>query len=38
MSVPAAVATYMKEHLGGKSTVQWLDTEGHLPHLSAPSY
>lgn len=38
MSVPATVATYMKEHLGGKSTVQWLDTEGHLPHLSAPSY
>lgn len=38
MSVPASVATYMKEHIGGKSTVQWLDTEGHLPHLSAPSY
>ncbi|MED6205854.1 Strigolactone esterase rms3 [Stylosanthes scabra] len=37
-SVPASVATYMEEHLGGPSTVVWLDTEGHLPHLSAPSY
>ncbi|KAE9599991.1 hypothetical protein Lal_00045491 [Lupinus albus] len=37
-SVPAAVATYMEEHLGGRSTVLWLDSEGHLPHLSAPSY
>ncbi|KAI9106937.1 hypothetical protein K1719_022465 [Acacia pycnantha] len=38
VSVPAEVATYMKEHLGGRTTVQWLDTEGHLPHLSAPAY
>ncbi|KAG4953594.1 hypothetical protein AAZX31_14G086300 [Glycine max] len=38
MSVPASVATYMKDHIGGKSSIQWLDTEGHLPHLSAPSY
>ncbi|KAE9588468.1 hypothetical protein Lal_00003365 [Lupinus albus] len=37
-SVPATVAMYMLEHLGGRSTVLWLDTEGHLPHLSAPSY
>ncbi|KAJ7958254.1 Sigma factor sigB regulation protein rsbQ [Quillaja saponaria] len=36
-SVPASVAMYLKEHLGGWSTVHWLDTEGHLPHLSAPS-
>ncbi|KAI4337049.1 hypothetical protein L6164_015507 [Bauhinia variegata] len=38
VSVPASVAAYMKENLGGPSTVLWLDTEGHLPHLSAPSY
>lgn len=38
MSVPPSVATYMKEQLGDRSTVQWLETEGHLPHLSAPSY
>lgn len=37
MSVPASVATYMKNHLGGKSTVIMLNTEGHLPHLSAPA-
>jgi len=37
MSVPASVATYMKNHLGGKSTVVMLNTEGHLPHLSAPA-
>lgn len=37
MSVPASVATYMKNHLGGKSTVMMLNTEGHLPHLSAPA-
>ncbi|KAJ7966534.1 Sigma factor sigB regulation protein rsbQ [Quillaja saponaria] len=37
VSVPSSVATYLKEHLGGRSTVQWLETEGHLPHLSAPA-
>ncbi|KAH9610703.1 hypothetical protein KSS87_001494 [Heliosperma pusillum] len=36
MSVPESVATYMKDHLGGKSVVIMLNTEGHLPHLSAP--
>nr|AWN64510.1 D14 [Conopholis americana] len=36
-SVPSSVATYLKDHLGGKSTVHMLDTEGHLPHLSAPN-
>ncbi|GAB4839307.1 DASH complex subunit dad2 [Ancistrocladus abbreviatus] len=36
-SVPTSVATYMKNHLGGESTVVTLNTEGHLPHLSAPA-
>ena len=38
LSVPSFVANYMKEQLGDKTTVRWLDTEGHLPHLSAPGY
>ncbi|XP_054818220.1 strigolactone esterase RMS3-like [Prosopis cineraria] len=38
LSVPSSVATYMKEQLGDRSTVRWLETEGHLPHLSAPTY
>lgn len=37
MSVPTSVVTYMKNHLGGKSTVIILNSEGHLPHLSAPT-
>ncbi|KDP41626.1 hypothetical protein JCGZ_16033 [Jatropha curcas] len=36
VSVPASVAEYLKSHLGGRSTVEILRTEGHLPHLSAP--
>lgn len=36
-SVPASVATYLRDHLGGRNTVEILDTEGHLPHLSAPT-
>lgn len=36
-SVPASVATYLKNHLGGRNTVHWLNIEGHLPHLSAPN-
>ncbi|KAM5565853.1 hypothetical protein ABKV19_019728 [Rosa sericea] len=35
-SVPASVANYLKEHLGGRNTIVMLETEGHLPHLSAP--
>ncbi|CAH9055720.1 unnamed protein product [Cuscuta epithymum] len=35
-SVPASVATYLKNHLGGRNTVHLLPIEGHLPHLSAP--
>ncbi|KAK4387603.1 putative strigolactone esterase DAD2 [Sesamum angolense] len=37
VSVPASVAEYLKNHLGGRSTVHMLDIEGHLPHLSAPN-
>lgn len=37
VSVPTSVATYLKNHLGGKSSVHMLDIEGHLPHLSAPN-
>lgn len=37
VSVPASVATYLKNHLGGRSTVHMLNIEGHLPHLSAPN-
>ncbi|XP_023521839.1 probable strigolactone esterase DAD2 [Cucurbita pepo subsp. pepo] len=34
-SVPASMAIYLRDHLGGRNTVEMLDTEGHLPHLSA---
>jgi pimeloyl-ACP methyl ester carboxylesterase len=37
VSVPASVAKYLKNHLGGKASVEMLRTEGHLPHLSAPA-
>ena len=33
--VPASMAIYLRDHLGGRNTVEMLDTEGHLPHLSA---
>lgn len=36
VSVPTSVATYLKDHLGGRNTVEMMDVEGHLPHLSAP--
>lgn len=36
VSVPASVAVYLKTHLGGRNTVEMLNTEGHLPHLSVP--
>ncbi|WOL11892.1 putative strigolactone esterase DAD2 [Canna indica] len=36
VSVPASVAAYLKAHLGGRTTVEILPVEGHLPHLSAP--
>ncbi|CAA2989979.1 probable strigolactone esterase DAD2 [Olea europaea subsp. europaea] len=37
VSVPMSVAMYLKNHLGGRSTVHMLNVEGHLPHLSAPN-
>ncbi|VAI08650.1 unnamed protein product [Triticum turgidum subsp. durum] len=37
VSVPANVAAYLRAHLGGRTTIEPLPTEGHLPHLSAPS-
>ncbi|KAK2985614.1 hypothetical protein RJ640_006877 [Escallonia rubra] len=37
VSVPASVATYLESHLGGRNTVEMLNIEGHLPHLSAPA-
>lgn len=37
VSVPASVATYLKNNLGGRNTVHLLPIEGHLPHLSAPA-
>lgn len=37
VSVPPSVADYLKSHLGGRTTVEMLNVEGHLPHLSAPA-
>ncbi|KAJ8762631.1 hypothetical protein K2173_008070 [Erythroxylum novogranatense] len=37
VSVPASVAEYLRTHLSGRTTVEVLRTEGHLPHLSAPA-
>ncbi|KAI0516535.1 hypothetical protein KFK09_009212 [Dendrobium nobile] len=37
VSVPISVVSYLKESLGGKTTIEILQTEGHLPHLSAPA-
>ncbi|CAD5179209.1 probable strigolactone esterase DAD2 [Musa acuminata AAA Group] len=37
VSVPVSVAAYLKAHLGGRTTVELLPIEGHLPHLSAPA-
>ncbi|CAA0814396.1 Probable esterase KAI2 [Striga hermonthica] len=34
--VPVAVAEYLHRNFGGKSVVELIPTEGHLPHLSAP--
>ncbi|XP_008805678.1 probable strigolactone esterase DAD2 [Phoenix dactylifera] len=38
VSVPLSVARYLKDRLGGRTTIEVLHhTEGHLPHLSAPA-
>ncbi|KAG0607884.1 hypothetical protein M758_8G062400 [Ceratodon purpureus] len=36
ITVPVQVAEYFRKHLGGSTTVELLQTEGHLPQLSAP--
>ncbi|KAL0291529.1 UNVERIFIED_CONTAM: putative esterase KAI2 [Sesamum calycinum] len=36
LAVPVAVAEYLHQNLGGKSIVEVISTEGHLPQLSAP--
>ncbi|KAL6535247.1 Strigolactone receptor KAI2d5 [Orobanche minor] len=35
-AVPVTVAEYIHQNLGGKSVLEVMSTEGHLPHLSAP--
>ncbi|KAL6503493.1 Strigolactone receptor KAI2d5 [Orobanche gracilis] len=35
-AVPMTVAEYIHENLGGRSILEVMSTEGHLPHLSAP--
>lgn len=37
MAVPLEAAQYLQRHLGGWSTMEILNTEGHLPHLSHPA-
>uniref|UniRef100_A0A2P2Q3E2 Sigma factor sigb regulation protein rsbq n=1 Tax=Rhizophora mucronata TaxID=61149 RepID=A0A2P2Q3E2_RHIMU len=37
VSIPASVAEYLRTHLGGRTTVDILCTEGHLPQLSTPA-
>ncbi|KAL6526597.1 Strigolactone receptor KAI2d1 [Orobanche gracilis] len=34
--VPVTVAEYIHKNLGGKSVLEVMPTEGHLPHLSMP--
>nr|ALB07164.1 hyposensitive to light 9 [Striga hermonthica] len=34
--VPVVMGEYLRRRLGGKTVVEVLPTEGHLPHLSAP--
>lgn len=36
LAVPVAVAEYLHQNLGGKSIVEVMSTEGHLPQLSSP--
>jgi len=37
LAVPVAVAEYIHQNLGGKSIVEILPSEGHLPQLSSPA-
>lgn len=36
LAVPVVVSDYLHQHLGSKSIVEILPTEGHLPQLSSP--
>nr|BDE26421.1 putative alpha/beta hydrolase [Phtheirospermum japonicum] len=36
MCVPVAAAEYLHQNLGGKSIMEVMPIEGHLPHLSSP--
>lgn len=36
MAVPVVVSEYLQQNLGGKSIVEVMETEGHLPQLSSP--
>ncbi|KAK3197935.1 hypothetical protein Dsin_021350 [Dipteronia sinensis] len=36
-AVPLSAAGYLWRHLGGRTTFEILRTEGHLPHLTAPT-
>nr|UTN00762.1 karrikin insensitive 2 [Emmenanthe penduliflora] len=36
LAVPVAVSEYLHQNLGGKSIVEVMPTEGHLPQLSLP--
>lgn len=36
LAVPVSVSEHLHRNLGGKSVVQVIPTEGHLPQLSAP--
>ena len=37
LAVPPMVSGYLHQHLGSKSIVEILPTEGHLPQLSSPA-
>lgn len=36
LAAPVVVAEYLQRNLGGKSIVEVMPTEGHLPQLSSP--
>nr|XP_043608827.1 probable esterase D14L [Erigeron canadensis] len=36
MAVPSMVTEYLHQNIGSKTIVEFVQTEGHLPHLSAP--
>ncbi|KAI4385285.1 hypothetical protein MLD38_003330 [Melastoma candidum] len=36
LAVPMVVSEYLHEHLGGKSIIEVMQSDGHLPQLSSP--